>query len=216
MYAQSQQTVNRNGYLPSVLRTFALSLGIAFIGTMVGVFVPPAMFLPLVILEVGMLIFAFFLRRKKAISYPFLFAFTFISGITTYPIVSHYLTTIGPNPVLLALATTTTVFTGIAIYASKTKRDFTFLGGMLMAALLALIAISIFNIFWPLSSTGMLAFSFVGVLVFSGYVLFDFNRMKQYGVSAEEVPLMALNLYLDFINLFINILRIFGILGSRD
>ena len=56
----------------------------------------------------------------------------------------------------------------------------------------------------------------MGVLVFSGYVLFDFNRMKQYGVSAEEVPLMALNLYLDFINLFTSILRIFGILGSKD
>lgn len=215
MYAQ--QTANHsNSYLPSVLRTFAISLGIAFIGTMVGVLVPPAMFLPLVILEVGMLLFAFFMRRKKAMSYSFLFAFTFISGITTYPIVSHYIATIGSNVVLLALGTTTTVFTGLAIYASTTKRDLTFLGGMLMAALLALIAISIFNIFWPLSSTGMLAFSFIGVLVFSGYVLFDFNRMKQYGVTAEEVPLMALNLYLDFVNLFINILRIFGILGSKD
>src|SRR5690606_17817700 len=150
-----------------------------------------------VILEFGMLLFAFFLRRKKAMSYTFLYVFTFISGITTYPIVSHYIATIGPNPVLLALATTTFVFTGLAVYATTIKRDLSFLGGMLMAALLALIAISIFNIFWPLSSTGMLAFSFIGVLVFSGYVLFDFNRMKQYGVSAEEVPLMALNLYLD-------------------
>lgn len=214
MYAQ--HTANTNGYLPSVLRTFALSLGMAFIGTMAGVFVPPALFFPLVILEVGMLLFAFLLRRKKAIGYTFLYVFTFISGVTTYPIVAYYLAAIGPNPVLLALATTTVVFTGLAVYATTTKRDLTFLGGMLMAALLALIAISIFNIFWPLSSTGMLAFSFIGVLVFSGYVLFDFNRMKHYGVSAEEVPLMALNLYLDFINLFINILRIFGILGSRD
>jgi len=209
-----QQTVN--GHLPSVLRAFTLSLGFAFIGTMAGVFVPPALFLPLVILEVVMLLFAFFIRRKKVMSYTFLYSFTFISGITTYPIVSHYLATIGPNPVLLALATTTVVFGGLALYASTTKRDLSFLGGMLMAALLALIAISIFNIIWPLSSTGMLAFSFVGVLVFSGYVLFDFNRMKQYGVSAEEVPLMALNLYLDFINLFTSILRIFGILGSDD
>jgi len=210
-----QQTAN-NSYMPSVLRAFALSLAVAFAGTMAGVFVPPALFLPLIILEFVMLIFAFFIRRKKAMSYTFLYAFTFISGVTTYPIVSHYLTAIGPNPVLLALATTTTVFTGLAIYASTTKRDLSFLGGMLMAALLALIAISIFNIFWPLSSTGMLAFSFIGVLVFSGYILFDFNRMKHHGVSAEEVPLMALSLYLDFINLFISILRIFGILGSRD
>lgn len=212
MYAHS----STNQYLPSVLRTFALSLGVAFAGTIAGVFVPPALFLPLIILEFVMLIGAFFLRRKKAISYTFLYVFTFISGITTYPIVAYYLVTIGANTVLMALGTTTTVFAGLAIYASTTKRDLSFLGGMLMAALIALIAISIFNLIWPLSSTGMLAFSFIGVLVFSGYVLFDFNRMKHYGVSAEEVPLMALNLYLDFVNLFINILRIFGILGSRD
>lgn len=89
-------------------------------------------------------------------------------------------------------------------------------GGMLFAALLALVVISIFNIFFPLSSTAMLVFSFIGILVFSGYILYDFNRMKHYGVTAEEVPLMALNLYLDFINLFINILRFFGILASDD
>jgi hypothetical protein len=116
----------------------------------------------------------------------------------------------------MAFATTTVVFTGIAIYASKSKRNFSFLGGFLLAALLALVAISIFNIFWPLSTTGMLAYSFIGVMVFSGYVLFDFSRMKHYGVSAEDVPLMALSLYLDFINLFISILRIFGILQSKD
>jgi uncharacterized protein len=40
--------------------------------------------------------------------------------------------------------------------------------------------------------------------------------MKHYGVSEEEVPLMALNLYLDFINLFLYILRFFGVLSSRD
>jgi uncharacterized protein len=210
-----QQTVT-NEHLPAVLRAFALSLAIAVIGTMTGTFVPDSLFLPLVFLELGMLIFAFFLRKRKAISYTFLYVFTFISGITTYPIVSHYLALSGANVVISALGTTAIVFTGLAVYATTTKRDLSFLGGMLMAALLALIAISIFNIFWPLSSTGMLAFSFVGVLVFSGFVLFDFNRMKHYGVSAEEVPLMALNLYLDFINLFISLLRIFGILSSDD
>ncbi|OIK15837.1 hypothetical protein BIV60_07645 [Bacillus sp. MUM 116] len=203
-------------FMPSVLRTFALSLAFAFIGTMAGVFVPAGLFLPLSILEMVMLFAAFFFRRKKSISYSFLYIFTFISGITLYPIVAHYLATTGANTVIMAFATTTVVFTGIAIYATKSKRNFSFLGGFLLAAILALVAISIFNIFWPLSTTGMLAYSFIGVMVFSGYVLFDFSRMKHYGVSAEDVPLMALSLYLDFINLFISILRIFGILQSKD
>ncbi|MBT2679769.1 Bax inhibitor-1/YccA family protein [Bacillus sp. ISL-35] len=205
-----------NSMMPSVMRTFAFSLAIAFVGTMAGVFVPPALFLPLVIIELAMLIGVFFLRKKKAISYAFLYAFTFISGMTMYPVIAHYIAVSGANVVINALGATTVVFTGLAIYATKTKRDLSFLGGMLMAALLALIAVSIFNWIWPLSTTGMMAYSFIGILVFSGYVLFDFNRMKHYGVSPEEVPLMALNLYLDFINLFLYILRFFGILSSND
>lgn len=214
MYSQYSQTANR--FLPSVLRTFAFSLAFALIGSFAGVYVPAGLFLPLSILEVVMLIAAFLLRRGKAVSYSFVYIFTFISGITTYPIVAHYAAISGANTVMLALASTTTVFAGLALYASKTKRNFSFLGGFLMAGLLALVAISIFNIFWPLSSGGMLAFSFIGVMIFSGYVLFDFNRMKHYGVSDEEVPLMALNLYLDFLNLFISLLQIFGILSKND
>lgn len=211
MYSQTA-----NGYMPSVLRTFALSLAFAFLGTMAGVYVPPALFMPLAILELVMLLSATFFRRRKAVSYSFLYIFTFISGITIYPVVAHYLAVSGANTVLLAFASTTTVFAGLAIYATKTKRNFTFLGGFLLAALLALVAISLFNIFWPLSTTGMLAYSFIGVMVFSGYVLFDFNRMKRHGVRPEEVPLMALSLYLNFINLFLDLLRIFGILSSKD
>ncbi|CAH0345811.1 Bax inhibitor-1/YccA family protein [Bacillus sp. CECT 9360] len=209
-------TQTADSHMPSVLRIFALSLAVSVLGMAIGVYVPPALFLPLAILELVMLVAAFFLRRKKAIGYTFLYTFTFISGITTYPIVAYYAAAAGADVVLLAGVTTTVVFGGLALYATKTKRDLTFLGGMLMAALLALIVISIFNIFSPLGSTAMLVYSFIGILVFSGYVLYDFNRMKQYGVSAEEVPLMALNLYLDFINLFVNILRFFGILSSDD
>ena len=202
--------------MPSVLRTFALSLAIAFLGTMAGVYVPPSLFLPLAILEFVMIIAAVFFRRKKAISYSFLYIFTFISGITLYPIVAYYAATTGANVVIMAFATTTVVFSGISIYAAKSKRNFSFLGGFLLAALLAMVAIGLFNMFFPLSSTGMLAYSFIGVVVFSGYVLFDVSRMKHHGVRAEEVPLMALNLYLDFINLFVSILRILGILSSKD
>jgi uncharacterized protein len=211
MYSQTSSQ-----YMPSVLRTFAVSLAFSVLGMFAGVYVPAGLFLPLAILELVMLFSAAFFRRRKAVSYSFLYIFTFISGITIYPVIAHYLATIGANTVLLAFGTTTFVFAGLAVYASTTKRNLSFLGGFLMAALLALVAISIFNIFWPLSTTGMLAYSFIGVMVFSGYVLFDFNRMKRDGVRPEDVPLMALSLYLDFINLFLDILRIFGILSRND
>lgn len=209
----SQSAYEKN--LSAVMRAFAISLGIATIGVMIGVYVPPSLFLPLAIIEVLMLIFAFFLRRKKAISYTFLYSFTFISGLTTFPIINHYVTAIGPQVILTAFIATTLIFAAIAIYATKTKKNFSFLGGFLAAALLALIIVAIINIFLPLNDTGMTIYSFIGILVFSGYVLFDFNRMKHYGIPSHAVPTMALNLYLDFINLFINILRLIGILKDR-
>ena len=202
--------------LPKILRAFTLSLAISLLGFITGNFVPPALFLPLMILELVMLIAAFFVRRRKMLSYGFLYTFTFISGITLYPVVTSYLITIGAKPVLMSLTATVIIFGGLSLYASTTKRDFSFLGGFLTAALLALIVIGIFNIFSPLSSTATLIYSFIGILVFSGYVIFDVNRIKQHGISDEEVPLMALNLYLDFVNLFLYILRFIGVLSSRD
>ena len=202
--------------LPKILRAFTLSLAISLLGFITGNFVPPALFLPLMILELVMLIAAFFVRRRKMLSYGFLYTFTFISGITLYPVVTSYLITIGAKPVLMSLTATVIIFGGLSLYASTTKRDFSFLGGFLTAALLALIVIAIFNIFSPLSSTATLIYSFIGILVFSGYVIFDVNRIKQHGLSDEEVPLMALNLYLDFVNLFLYILRFIGVLSSRD
>ena len=202
--------------LPKVLRTFTFSLAISLLGFITGNFVPPALFLPLMILELVMILAAFFIRRRKMLSYSFLYAFTFISGITLFPVVTNYLAMIGAKPVLMSLAATVTIFGGLSLYAATTKRDFSFLGGFLTAALLALIVIGIFNLFSPLSSTAALVYSFIGILVFSGYVLFDVNRIKQYGLSDEDVPLMALNLYLDFVNLFLYILQFFGILSSRD
>lgn len=206
---------NRN-ILPKVLWTFTISLAVSLLGFIAGNFLPPALFLPLMILEVVMLLAAFFVRRRKMLSYGFLYAFTFISGITLYPVVTSYLMTIGAEPVLMSLAATVIIFGGLSLYASTTKRDFSFMGGFLTASLLALIVIGIFNLFSPLSSTATLVYSFIGILVFSGYVIFDVNRIKQYGLSEEDVPLMALNLYLDFVNLFLYILRFFGILSSRD
>lgn len=209
-------TESNKYHIPAVIRTFAISLAMSLIGFIAGNFVPPSLFLPLMIIEFAMLLAAFFVRRRKILSYSFLYAFTFISGITMYPVIANYLITIGPQPIIMSLVATVVVFGGLSVYAATTKRDLTFLRGFLLAALLAILVIGIFNLFSPLSSTAMLVYSFIGILVFSGYVLYDVNRMKQYGVAKDEIPLAALNLYLDFVNLFLFILRFIGILSSDD
>lgn len=204
-----------HNHLNAVLRAFVLSLGVALFGMSVGTIVPPALFLPLAILEILLLVGAFFLRKRKAVGYTFLYVFTFLSGVTTYPIVAYYLMTSGAQVVLGALASTFVVFLGMAVAGVKTKKDLSFLSGLLMTVLLALITLSIMNFFWPFSSTAMFVYSIVGTVLFSLYVMYDFNQMKRMTITADMVPLLALNLYLDFVNLFINLLRVIGFL-SKD
>lgn len=205
----------QNRYFRQILIIFVISLAIATLGVFIGTFVPSQFFLPIKIIEVIMLILAFFLRRKKGISYFFLFLFTFISGLSIYPIIHQYVSSLGMQTVLMTLLTTTIIFIIIATYATITKRDFSFLGGILATALLAFIIIAILRIFWPLNDTSLLIYSFIGVIIFSGYILFDFNRMKRHAIQKRQIPSYTLDLYLDFINLFINLLRLIGLLKDR-
>ena len=55
-----------------------------------------------------------------------------------------------------------------------------------------------------------------GLFIFSGYVLYDVQLMRSGLLTEEDVPMMVLNLFLDFINLFLYILRMLGFLASND
>ncbi|MGP3780013.1 Bax inhibitor-1/YccA family protein [Bacillus sp. 4A_MP3] len=100
--------------------------------------------------------------------------------------------------------------------ALRRKRTCRFYGYFLLVAVIALLAVGIFNIFSPLNSAAMMAYSVIGTIVFSMYILYDLNQIKHRNITADLIPLMALTLYIDFINLFINLLRFFGILNSDD
>lgn len=67
--------------MPSVLKAFAVSLAIAMLGMAAGIYVPPSLFLPLAIIELGMIIFAFFLRRKKLFLIHFYIVLRLFQGL---------------------------------------------------------------------------------------------------------------------------------------
>ena len=107
-------------------------------------------------------------------------------------------------------------FATMSIYGYTTKKDLTRLGSFLMMGLIGIIIASIVNIF--MKSTMMyFVISIIGVLIFVGLTAYDTQKIKNmYMVSdSEEVMgkkavMGALTLYLDFINLFIMLLRLFG------
>ncbi|ASS74400.1 hypothetical protein CIG75_04975 [Tumebacillus algifaecis] len=206
------RTVGVNRVLPM----FFLSLLFALIGTIVGTQVPTAFFLPLMIIEIGMLIAAMFLRKRR-VGYTFLYLFTFISGVTFYPVLAHYTAGIGGDMVMAAFGVSTLAYGATALYAWKSKADFSFLGGFLMVGIIALIALSLWNMFMPLGGTMYLLFTLLGIFIFIGFTLYDISNIARNGVPEDMVPMAVLGLYLNFINLFLFVLRLFGInLGSDD
>ncbi len=108
-------------------------------------------------------------------------------------------------------------FAAMAFIGYTTKRDLTKLGGILMMALIGLIIATLVNMFVK-SSGLMLICSYVGVLIFVGLTAYDSQKIKQMllqapdmGEMSQKLALMgSLTLYLDFINLFLYLLRIFG------
>ncbi|NBI29856.1 Bax inhibitor-1/YccA family protein [Chengkuizengella marina] len=199
-----------------LMRMFTFSLLISFVGTLVGTQVPPALMFPLIIVQLVMIVASMFVRRRgKPIGYVFTYTFCFISGITLYSVIGAYAAAGAGSLVTTALLLTVLIFVGLSVYAYNSKRDFSFLGGFLMVGLFALIGLSLIGLFLPGLHTGAmgLAISFAGILIFSGFILYDISRYKN-GVADEMIPLAVLSLYLSFINLFLYLLQFLGL--SRD
>ncbi len=109
------------------------------------------------------------------------------------------------------------MFGGLALFGMKTTKDLTSIGRLAMFGLLGLIIASIVSLFTT-STLLDLILAWVGVAIFTVLISYDVQKLKKLGESTDGtmmepekiVIIGALNLYLDFINLFLSLLRIFG------
>jgi len=202
---------SRLAFIKKVYSYFGASLFVAFIGSVIamktsmGAIVYQNHFL-FVILEFASLIGLFFLRKKEPVNQILLFTFTFLFGLTLGPMLLAYQISGNFNVVIQAFALTTIAFGGLTAYAWTTKKDFSYLGGFLWIGIFLLIGAMIVNIFItvPIMST---IISMFGVILFSMFILYDTqNIMKRY--SEDEYIMGAIDLFLDFVNLFLFILSL--------
>lgn len=108
-------------------------------------------------------------------------------------------------------------FGAMSAYGYLTKRDLTSLGGFLTMALIGLVIASIVNIFWQNETLYWVA-TYAGVLIFVGLTAYDTQKIKEMNIignagtdeDRKEAIMGALTLYLDFINMFLYLLRLFG------
>ena len=108
---------------------------------------------------------------------------------------------------------TAVIFALIALYGYTTKKDLTKLGTIIFIGLLGLIIGELINAFIFKNATMDLGLTIIGVIIFVGYIAYDVNKVKELlpFIGEEKAAVYgAFQLYLDFINLFIRLLELFG------
>lgn len=154
-------------------------------------------------------------RMSPGMSTALFFLFAIVNGLT----LSIIFLAFSFDSIFKTFLITSAVFGAMSVYGYFTNRDLTRIGSFLYMALFGLIICCLVNIFWA-NSTFDWIISGLGVLIFIGLTAWDTQKIKQ--MAAMNMGLAngslatwgALSLYLDFINLFIYLLRFFG--SSRD
>nr|WP_314399640.1 Bax inhibitor-1/YccA family protein [uncultured Campylobacter sp.] len=226
-YASSSEHEVAGEYSQSALSTFikqtyqlfAASLLAASVGAYVGLYSSLGVTVAgnywlFVILELGLLVGLMFAKRKAGLNLILLFAFTFVSGLTLTPILGRTFAMPGGAAIVAQAFTLTTVaFGGLSVFAMNTKRDFTTWGKMLFITLIVLLVAMLLNLFFK-SPIFQVALSCVSAVLFSAYILYDTQNIIR---GNYETPIEgAVDLYLDFLNLFVSLLRILGFFNSDD
>ena len=166
----------------------------------------------IMIAEIALVLFASTAAAKNSpMALPLFIAYSALNGFT----ISIVLWAYTGETVLLSFVTAVGMFAVMAIIGATTKKNLSAMGQALIAALIGVIIASVVNMF--LQSSGMsFIISLISVVIFAGLIAYDNQRIRyvfeETGGEVQEgwAISLALQLYLDFVNLFLNLLRIFG------
>jgi hypothetical protein len=223
---QTQVQVRVNSFIRSVYNWMAIGLGITgFVAYYVAnteslrqlIFGNRILFFGLIIAEFGLVIaISARIQKMQASTATALFVlYSALNGATLSIIFLIYTASSITSTFFICAGT----FVTCSIYGWTTKRDLTSVGGFMAMGLIGIIIASVVNIFLRSSAMYMII-SYIGVMVFVGLTAYDTQHLKnmaatqpdglEAGVVRKGAILGALKLYLDFINLFLMLLRIFG------
>lgn len=153
--------------------------------------------------------------RNSAWGLLSIFAFTGFMGLTIGPVINAYLNMFsnGSELVSLAMGGAGTIFLGLSCYALTTKKDFSFMGGILMIGILAAFLVGIGALIFNIPALS-LAISGVFIMLMSGLILYQTSEIIHGG---ETNYIMAtIILYMSIYNLFTSLLHILGAVAGED
>ena len=198
------------GLLVTTLASLCL---LASPATLEAIFASKVIYFGLIIAELGVVIaLSGAINRLSSTAATVLFyLYAILNGVTLTSVFFVYTV----NSIALTFGITTAVFGAMTIYGYVTRQDLTKLGTYLFMALIGIIIASIVNIFLASSALDW-CITIVGVIVFVGLTAWDTQKITQWAAQSDPTQagklatMGALSLYLDFVNLFLYLLRIFG------
>lgn len=230
MIQKAQVQVRVNSFVRSVYNWMAIGLGLTGVvaygvanspGVTEVIFGSQLIFFGLIIAQLAMVfMISARIQRMQASTATMLFiVYSALNGATLSSVFLAYTQSSITSTFFICAAT----FTACSVYGWTTRRDLTTMGGFLTMGLIGIVIASVVNMFFQSGAVSTIV-SYVGVLVFVGLTAYDTQEIKNMALSQpadidagavrKGAILGALKLYLDFINLFLMLLRIFG--GRRD
>jgi FtsH-binding integral membrane protein len=221
-YGRAVSQAQRGTLVGQVMGLLAFSLLFTAGGYLVGRALGPLGMIIGIVGALGTVLALSFARTKMSsgVALGVFYLFSVFEGMTLGLIIDSYLAR-GMGMVVVNAATTTAgLVLVLSAYAWTTKRDLSGMATYLMAGLLAVLlaglvglVLSLFGI--PMGIFGFLL-SVVTAVLFSGFVMYDMQRLKNAQAGLDDPIMLAVGIYLSIFNLFLAILRIFGFLSSSD
>ncbi|MGA2938120.1 MAG: Bax inhibitor-1/YccA family protein [Syntrophobacteraceae bacterium] len=220
---QRDQVIVQTDFIRRVYNWMALGLAVTAIvalyavnsGLVLSLLRNPIIMILLIVGELGLVIAlsAAIGRFQSSTAMFMFFAYSFLNGLTISTIFLVYTKASIANTFFITAGT----FAAMSVYGYTTKRDLTSMGSFLMMGLIGIIIASFVNFFFSSPAIYWLI-TYAGIAIFVGLTAYDAQKIKEmayagFSGSEEErkgAVIGALRLYLDFINLFLLLLRIFG------
>jgi FtsH-binding integral membrane protein len=202
----SVESVGAAGVFGQVMGLVAVTLGFFTLGAYLGRELVGGLSIVCFIVGFVCIIGLNFARRSEALAITLLFVAGLALGLGMGGVLDQYAET-APDVVWQAAAATALFVAALGSVGYSIRRDLS--GGyrLLFVLLLALIAFGFIGLLVSIPNASLI-YALVGLVVFGGYTVLDFNRMRRAGM-AETVPLAA-GIFLDILNIFLFFLRIFG------
>lgn len=148
-------------------------------------------------------------KLSKAMTIVLYIEYSAVTGLTLSSVFLAY----ELSSIIMIFLMTSIIFALLSVYGYITKKDVSKIGPILFFGLIGIIIVTILNIFVFKSSSFDTWISIISIIIFLGFVVYDINLIKRrmYDIDDDKLAVYgAFQLYLDFVNIFLDLLRLFG------